>query len=90
MTSRQCRMDEMIRAWRTIDELITIPANEKIVVNKNSKTKYTWSCTPELWKEWNKKHSVNWKTARERYWRWYTIYDACNRPKWWRPTTYNK
>ena len=91
MISRQCRMDEMIRAGWTIDELITLPAWSKIVISKSSMIgKPTGVSTPELREERNKKHCVEWKVARERYYRWYNTYDACNKPKWYRPNTYKK
>jgi len=82
MISRQCRMDEMMRAGRTIEELITIPSSTKLVHSKNSK-KLHWQAYPELWAEWNKKHhsSVHWELARFRYYDWRTIVDACNIPK---------
>lgn len=91
MISRQNRMDEMIKAWRTIEELVTVPSSTKLVHNKNSK-KLHWQQYPELWEMWNKLHhpSVHRELARMRYYDWWTMIDACNRPKWSRPLTYNK
>lgn len=89
MLSRQNRMNEMIRAWWTIDELVTIPSSTKLI-NKNPYIKPKWLSTPELRNEYNKKHCVEWSVARDRYYRWYSAYDACNRPKWWRPSNYKK
>lgn len=89
MLSRQNRMDEMIRAWWTIEELVTVPSSTKLI-NKNPYIKPKWLSTPELREEYNKNHCVEWIVARGRYYRWYSTYDACNRPKWWRPLSYKK
>lgn len=91
MISRQNRMNEMIRAWRTIEELITLPQSTKLIHNKNSK-KLHWQAYPELWEMWNNKHdpSVHRELARMRHYDWWSMIDACNKPKWSRPTTYKK
>lgn len=89
--SRLVREKDMLRAWRTLDEIYMYPASTRLMYNQNS-GKVHWKSYPELWEAWNSIHhpSVHWEMARLRHYNWWTMSDACNKPKWWRPTTYKK
>lgn len=66
--------------WNIIDS-----CNEEKILNKPRKKRAIIRRHPELWEMWNKYHhwSVQWKLARERYYNWRDMYDACHRARLW-------
>jgi len=79
MLVRQTRSAEMIRWWRTIEELVTVQANTKIVLNNKRKIwPKEWARHPEIYarrKEWHHE-TVSWKLALNRVYRWWDIEQA--------------
>jgi hypothetical protein len=84
--SRLARKDEMIKKWRTIDEIYTKQKREKVVVWKWSliwrDKKQTY---PELLEYYEKRHhkTISRSLARYRYYLWWTIKNSCEIPKKW-------
>lgn len=78
---RLVRLNEMIRLWRTVEQIYTISDQTKI--NKKDKNQKKWFHCPELWEQYQQQHhtSVSWRLACERYARWINIFKSCNNPK---------
>lgn len=79
MLVRQTRSAEMIRWWRTIEELVTVQANTKIALSAKSKAwSNEWARHPEIYARWKESHheTVSWKLALSRVYRWWGVEQA--------------